>query len=171
MSVQDAFSHEEWSRIIQSPIMAGFAVTAADPDGLVGAVQEAGAVAGKIGKSDGADAPIVAAIRTSLQTAEGRGAAQAGVKELVKGRKPRRRPSRRSNRSWRPLQQNSRARRRLWQRICAASRKLSPRPRRRGGSLGLAASRSRTQNTRPWPRLTQRCPTPAPDRRCHDTSK
>ena len=88
MSVQDAYSHEEWSRIIQSPIMAGFAVTAADPGGLVGAVQEAGAVAGKIGASDGADAPIVAAIKTALQTAEGRGAAQAGVKDLVKGRKP-----------------------------------------------------------------------------------
>jgi hypothetical protein len=45
MSVQDAYSHEEWSRIIQSPIMAGFAITAADPGGLLAAVQEAGGIA------------------------------------------------------------------------------------------------------------------------------
>ena len=88
MSIQDAFSHEEWSRIIQSPVMVGFAITAADPGGLVGAMQEAGAMAGKIGKSDVNDAPIVAAIKTALQTAEGRGAAQVGIKDLVKGRKP-----------------------------------------------------------------------------------
>ena len=66
----------------------GAGIEIPQPGGLVGAVQEAGAVAGKIGASDGADAPIVAAIKTALQTAEGRGAAQAGVKDLVKGRKP-----------------------------------------------------------------------------------
>ena len=39
MSVQDAFSHKEWSRIIKSPKIPGFAVTTADPGGPVGATR------------------------------------------------------------------------------------------------------------------------------------
>lgn len=88
MSVKDAFSGEEWPRIVRSPMVAGFAVTAADPGGLIGAVQEAGAMAGRIGRSDATDPPIVAAIKETFQTPEGRKAAQAGVKDLVKGRTP-----------------------------------------------------------------------------------
>lgn len=85
MSGQSAFSADEWSRIVQSPVMAGFAVTAADPGGLIGAVQEAAAMAGKIGRSDAADAPLVAEIKAALQTPEGRKTAQAGMKELARG--------------------------------------------------------------------------------------
>ena len=39
MSVQDAFSHKEWSRIIKSPIIPGFAVITADPGGTIGATR------------------------------------------------------------------------------------------------------------------------------------
>ncbi len=35
------FSPVEWKKLIQAPLLAGFAVTAADPSGFVGTLQEA----------------------------------------------------------------------------------------------------------------------------------
>lgn len=45
MSIKDRFTAEEWKSIVQSPMLAGLAVTAADPGGLWGAIKEGSGVA------------------------------------------------------------------------------------------------------------------------------
>jgi hypothetical protein len=90
MSLKDSFNATEWDRIVQAPMMAGFAVTAADPGGLVGAFQESAALAGAMRKARETAAPgsLVAEIIAAYETSEGRGAARDGVRALIKGRKP-----------------------------------------------------------------------------------
>lgn len=56
MSLKDAFAPEDWARVVGAPMLAGIAVTAADPGGLWGAVKESAAVAGAIGKAKSAGA-------------------------------------------------------------------------------------------------------------------
>ena len=53
MSLKEAFTPEEWARVVGAPMLASIAVTAADPGGLWGAVKESVAVAGAIGKAAG----------------------------------------------------------------------------------------------------------------------
>ena len=45
MSVKEIFSDEDWNKVLEAPLLAGFAVTAADPGGLIGAFQESAAIA------------------------------------------------------------------------------------------------------------------------------
>ena len=48
MGRREAFAPEEWARIVGAPMLAGIAVTAADPGGVWGAVKESMAVAGAL---------------------------------------------------------------------------------------------------------------------------
>ena len=43
MSLKDSFTPEEWARVLGAPMLAGIAVTAAEPGGLWGAVKESAA--------------------------------------------------------------------------------------------------------------------------------
>ncbi len=43
MSHKDAFTAEEWTDVTLAPMLASFAVTAADPSGLVGMIRESSA--------------------------------------------------------------------------------------------------------------------------------
>jgi hypothetical protein len=90
MSIKDSFSQEEWNLVLQSPLVAGFAVTAADPGGLIGAVQEATAMAKSLkgASDDAAEGSLIAEITASIQSPEGRQSAQTGLKSLIKGYKP-----------------------------------------------------------------------------------
>ena len=40
MATKASFTPEEWRQLLQSPMLAGMAVTAADPSGLFGLVKE-----------------------------------------------------------------------------------------------------------------------------------
>ena len=88
MAGKDAFTAEEWARVVAAPMLAGIAVTAAEPGGLWGAVKESVAVAGAVraGKAD-AD-PLVAAVACAYETPEGRDMARAALKAQAAGRKP-----------------------------------------------------------------------------------
>ncbi|HVH01391.1 MAG TPA: hypothetical protein VM891_00240 [Amaricoccus sp.] len=88
MAGKDAFTAEEWARVVAAPMLAGIAVTAAEPGGLWGAVKESVAVAGAVraGKAD-AD-PLVAAVAAAYETPEGRDMARAALKAQAAGRKP-----------------------------------------------------------------------------------
>ena len=90
MPLKDSFSTEQWTLVAQIPFLAGFAVTAADPGGLIGAVQESAAMARVLqAKSSGAGAETLAGcIAAEIRTSGGRDAIRAGMKELIKGRKP-----------------------------------------------------------------------------------
>ena len=53
MGVREAFAPEEWARVVGAPMLAGIAVTAAEPGGLWGAVKESVAVAGAVREGKG----------------------------------------------------------------------------------------------------------------------
>jgi len=90
MSSKDNFSDEEWGLVIQAPLVAGFAVTAADPGGLIGAFQESAAVAKAMtnAKQSAAEGSLLAEAVSAFETSEARGIARQGVRELTKGNTP-----------------------------------------------------------------------------------
>lgn len=57
MAVKTDFSAEEWNTVLAAPVLAGFAITAADPSGIFGTLAEGWAsakelAAAKAGASD-----------------------------------------------------------------------------------------------------------------------
>jgi hypothetical protein len=86
MSVREAFTPEEWARVVAAPMLAGIAVTAADPGGLWGAVKESVAVAGAVRDAKAGGDPLVAEIAAAYATAEGRDMARAALKAEVAGK-------------------------------------------------------------------------------------
>ena len=89
MSLKDSFTPEEWARVLGAPMLAGIAVTAAEPGGLWGAVKESAAVAGAMGaaKASGADA-LIGEIVAAYETAEGREMARGVLKAEARGKAP-----------------------------------------------------------------------------------
>ncbi|WP_299131849.1 hypothetical protein [uncultured Amaricoccus sp.] len=87
MSLKEAFTPEEWARVVGAPMLASIAVTAADPGGLWGAVKESVAVAGAIGKAAGGNA-LVDEIVAAYQTSEGRDLARSALKAEARGKAP-----------------------------------------------------------------------------------
>ncbi|HET9068630.1 MAG TPA: hypothetical protein VFN28_08285, partial [Amaricoccus sp.] len=81
MALRDNFTAEEWARVVGAPMLAGIAVTAAEPGGLWGAVKESAAVAGAMGraKAEGGDA-LIGEIVAAYATAEGRDLARGVLK-------------------------------------------------------------------------------------------
>jgi hypothetical protein len=90
MALKDSFTPEEWARVVGAPMLAGIAVTAADPGGLWGAVKESAAVAGALGKAKaagGGDA-LIDEIVKAYETSEGRDLARGVLKSEARGKKP-----------------------------------------------------------------------------------
>lgn len=90
MSVRQKFTDEEWESIIQSPMLAGLAITAADPGGLWSTIKESAGVARSLmeAKSEADADTLPAVISATFQQPEGRRAAQDGIKTLFAGKKP-----------------------------------------------------------------------------------
>jgi hypothetical protein len=89
MSLEDSFAPEEWARVVGAPMLAGIAVTAAEPGGLWGAVKESMAVAGALREGKGAAAnPLVAEVVAAYETSDGRDLARGVLKAEARGRKP-----------------------------------------------------------------------------------
>lgn len=90
MALKDAFSAEDWSRVVAAPMLAGIAVTAADPGGLWGALRESIAAAGALreAKGSGEAAGLVDEIVSAYETAEGREMARGVLKDQAQGKKP-----------------------------------------------------------------------------------
>lgn len=89
MTLKANVTPEEWTRILQAPFIAGFAVTAADPGGLIGAVQESSAMAKTLqtAANNGED-DLASAVLAEIKSSEGRGRLREAMKELTKSRKP-----------------------------------------------------------------------------------
>jgi hypothetical protein len=86
MALKEAFAPEEWARVVGAPMLAGIAVTAAEPGGLWGAVKESVAVAGAV--REGRDDPLIAEIASAYETTEGRELARGVLKEQARGKPP-----------------------------------------------------------------------------------
>jgi hypothetical protein len=89
MANKTNFTPEEWTLLLESVMMAGIAVTAAEPSGLWGMLKESFASGSALmrAKSDAATNPLIKAIVADFETSEGRTTARDGLKEKFKGLK------------------------------------------------------------------------------------
>ena len=90
MANKASFTPEEWVLLLESPMMAGMAVSAAEPSGLFGMLKESFAT-GKLlvqAKSDASANELVKAVAADYETAEGRKAASEGLKAKLGGGQP-----------------------------------------------------------------------------------
>jgi hypothetical protein len=83
------FTPEEWTKLLESPMMAGLAITAAEPSGLWGLLKESfsGGLALLEARTSGAN-ELIKAIASDFGTSEGRAAVQDDVRTRLLGRKP-----------------------------------------------------------------------------------
>jgi len=84
------FSAEEWKQLLESPMLASIAVTAAEPSGLWGMLKESFAAGGRLAKAktDAGTNQLVKAVVADFESGEGRGAARDGLQARLQGSKP-----------------------------------------------------------------------------------
>ena len=90
MANKASFTPEEWKQLLESPMLASIAVTAAEPSGLWGMLKESFAAGGALAKAktDAATNELIKAVVADFESAEGRGAARDGLQARLKGSKP-----------------------------------------------------------------------------------
>ena len=90
MATKTNFTKEEWTLLLESPVLAGMAVTAADPSGLWGLMKESFASGGAIAQAtnDANANPLVKEVAAGFMASEGRNAARDGLREKFSGGKP-----------------------------------------------------------------------------------
>lgn len=90
MADKTSFTKEEWTLLLKSPMIAGMAVTAADPSGLWGLLKEsfAGGAALTQAATDPSANALIKAVVADFSTSEGRSAARDGLKAEFAGCKP-----------------------------------------------------------------------------------
>jgi len=84
------FTREEWTLLLESPMMAGMAITAADPSGLWGLLKESfagGSALAKVMADPGAN-PLVKALANDFSTSEARSTARDGLKAKFANSQP-----------------------------------------------------------------------------------
>jgi hypothetical protein len=90
MTTKQDFTPEEWAKVLQSPMLVGIAVSAADPSGLWGTLKEAAANSSALvaAKLDASSNELVKAAVADLETAEGRSVVQRALKQCFAGAEP-----------------------------------------------------------------------------------
>lgn len=80
------FTPMEWKKLVQSPLLAGYAVSAADPSGFIGLLQEALAAARMLAEARAqAGDELIRSVTAELLTSGGRADAREGVRTIVQG--------------------------------------------------------------------------------------
>ena len=89
MANKQNFKPEEWTKILESTMLAGMAVSAAEPSGLLGSLKEAVASSSTLAKakSDPGANELVKAVVSDFQTKEGRAAVQEALRQQLAGAK------------------------------------------------------------------------------------
>jgi hypothetical protein len=90
MANKQSFMPDEWTKVLESIMLAGVAVSAAEPSGLWGTLKEGFASSAEIAKAQldpGTNELIKAAI-ADLETSEGRSSVQEALREGFAGAKP-----------------------------------------------------------------------------------
>jgi hypothetical protein len=90
MADKTSFTKDEWTLLLKSPMIAGMAITAADPSGLWGLLKESfagGAALTKVATDPNANA-LIKAVVADFSTSEGRSAARDGLKAEFTDSKP-----------------------------------------------------------------------------------
>jgi hypothetical protein len=89
MTDKSNFTPDEWKVLLESVMMAGIAITAAEPSGLWGLLKETFASGSELvrAKMDAGSNALVKAVVADFETAEGRSISRDGVKEKLSGSK------------------------------------------------------------------------------------
>jgi len=90
MATKTDFTADEWKVILASPMLAGMAVTLAEPSGILGLMQE-GMASGRAlleAKNDPGAAALVKDLVADMETSDGRTAAREGIKAQLTGKTP-----------------------------------------------------------------------------------
>ena len=89
MATKSSFTAEEWGKLLSSPMIAGMAITAADPSGVWGLLKEgmAGGWALLEARQNAQANPLVKAVAEDFATAEGRTAARTALQTRFTGAK------------------------------------------------------------------------------------
>jgi hypothetical protein len=88
MAMRESFTEDEWLRVVRSPLVASLAITAADPSGLIGTVQEATSTSRAMLAARDDDGTLAAEVVAAFQDDETRKAAREGMSLMVRGKKP-----------------------------------------------------------------------------------
>ena len=90
MADKSSFTPEQWKLLLESAMMAGIAVTAAEPSGLWRVLKESFASGSALSqaKTDPGSNPLIKAVAADFETAEGQRAARDGLREKLVGSKP-----------------------------------------------------------------------------------
>jgi hypothetical protein len=89
MANKTTFTPEEWKQVLESVMLSGMAVTAADPSGLIGVLKESMATGRNLlaARSDPESNELVRAVTAEYETSEGRQAAREQLKATLQGSK------------------------------------------------------------------------------------
>jgi len=90
MADKSNFAPDEWKLLLESVMMASIAITAAEPSGLWGLLQESFAGGTELAKAkmDPGANPLVKAVAADFGTSEGRSIARDGLREKLKAGTP-----------------------------------------------------------------------------------
>jgi hypothetical protein len=90
MTDKSNFTPEEWKLLLESVMMAGIAVTVAEPSGLWGLLKESFASGSALrqAKIDPGSSPLIRAVVADFETAEGQSTARDGLREKLASSKP-----------------------------------------------------------------------------------
>jgi hypothetical protein len=90
MANKASFTPEEWKQLLESPMLASMAVTAAEPSGLWGMLKESFAAGGVLARTkvDAGANELIKAVVADFDTSEGRGVARDGLQARLSGSKP-----------------------------------------------------------------------------------
>jgi hypothetical protein len=90
MTDKSTFTPEEWKLLLESVMMAGIAITAAEPSGLWGLLKESFASGSALvsAKMDPRSNPLIKAVVEDFATADGRNITRDGLKKELTGSKP-----------------------------------------------------------------------------------
>jgi hypothetical protein len=82
------FAPIEWARIVQAPLLAGFAVSCADPSSFIGSIQESLATAKLVVEgTNNQTNPLIHAVCQELATSNGRADAREGLRTISQAAK------------------------------------------------------------------------------------
>ena len=88
MASKQDFSTDEWNKLIESAVLASIAVTASEPHGLWGALEEGWANAKGLASGMKSSTPLIKDVANALASSEGRTIARDDLKKRISGGTP-----------------------------------------------------------------------------------
>jgi hypothetical protein len=85
MATKADFTADEWTKLIESPMLVGMAISASEPSGLWGLLQEGFSGARQLADGRTSDSALIKAIVDDLATSEGRTLARDALQTRFKG--------------------------------------------------------------------------------------